>query len=186
MHRIFMLGALVAGLASASAAPALAQSGFALKGGAVFNSSDVRSGEQYRMDPSDAAGFHAGAEVVLPLGLGVGISGYTAGHPSDFDVSSSSLVVLGEANYFLKLPFLPVAPYAGVHVGLGRYDWSDVEERQRPEVDLDDLGYQVGVRVQLSRMLGLDAQYRRVSYSLGGEQGTEFENNQVLVGVTLF
>lgn len=185
MKRAIFLGLLSAGLLAGAAAPASAQDGFALKGGAVFNRSSVDD-DGRNLDLSDAAGWNLGAEVVLPLGLGVGISGYTVGSPSDFDASQGSLVVLGEANYFLKLPFLPVAPYAGVHVGMGTYTLQDVENRVQPEVDFGDLGYQFGVRFQATPMLGLDAQVRRISGSLAGQQDVDFETNQVLLSVTLF
>lgn len=179
--------ALAMGLAIAGVAPVAAQSGFALKGGLVFNSSEVRGADSYDVRPSDAAGFHLGAELVLPLGIGIGVSGYTAGSASDFDASEGSLVMLGEANYFFDLPVLPVTPYAGLHVGLGTLDLRQVDGgAPQPAVDTGDLGYQVGARLRLGRMLGLDAQYRRVSYSLQDQQGPEFDNDQLLLGVTLF
>lgn len=182
MKRAIQLAVLGLGLL---AAPAAAQDGFALKGGAVFNRSTVDD-EGRNLSLSEAAGWNLGAEIVLPLGLGVGISGYTSGSPDDFDASQGSLVVLGEANYFLRLPFLPVAPYAGVHVGLGTYTLDDVEDRVRPEVDFGDLGYQLGVRFQPTAVLGIDAQFRRVSGSLAGQQDASFDTNQVLLGITLF
>ncbi len=185
MKRAFCLGLLTVGLAAAAGSPAAAQDGFALKGGAVFNRSSVDDPAR-SLSLSEAAGWNLGAEVVLPLGLGVGISGYTSGSPDDFDASRGSLVVLGEANYFLKLPFLSLAPYAGVHVGMGTYSLDDVENMVRPEVDFGDLGYQFGVRFQPSPFLGIDAQFRRVSGSIAGQQDSGFESNQVLIGLTLF
>lgn len=180
-----MLG-LSAALLAAMAAPAAAQSGFALKGGLVFNSSDVED-DGSNLELSDAAGFHIGAEYVLPMGVGLGISGYTAGAPGDFDTSEGSFVVLADANYFFALPILPISPYAGVHVGLGTLDMGDLEGAQRrPEVDFDDLGFQLGVRFQPTSMFGVDAQYRRVSGRLEGEQDTGFDTNQFLIGITVF
>lgn len=173
-------------LALASAAPAAAQSGFALKGGLVFNSSDVE-GDRSDLELSDAAGFHVGAEYVLPAGIGVGVSGYTAGAPGDFSVSEGSLLFLAEANYFLDLPLLPITPYGGAHVGLGSFEMSDFQEgTARPDVDFGDLGWQIGLRFQPMALLGIDAQYRRVSGSLRGTQDTSFETSQFLIGVTLF
>lgn len=185
MRRAIYLGLLAAGLLGAGAPPAQAQDGFALKGSAVLNRSSLDDqGSQLRL--SDAAGWSLGAEVVLPLGLGVGISGYTSGSPDAFDTSQGSLVVLGEANYFLRLPMLPVAPYAGVHVGLGTYTLDEVAAGERPEVDFGDLGYQFGVRFQPTTLLGVDAQFRRISGSLAGQQDATFESNQLLIGITLF
>src|SRR5690606_10427389 len=97
-----------------------------------------------------------------------------------------SLVMLAEANYFINIPLLPITPYAGLHVGLGTYDLDDVENAVRPEVDFGDRGWQVGLRFQPTPMFGLDAQFRRVSGSLSGEQDASFDTNQVLIGVTIF
>lgn len=173
-------------VSAAWAGPAAAQSGFALKGGLVFNSSQVQ-GDRSDLELADAAGFQLGAEVVLPSGLGVGISGYTAGAPADFSLSEGSIVFLADANYFLELPLLPVTPYGGVHVGLGTFELSDIEEgTARPTVDFGDRGWQVGLRFQPVAFLGVDAQYRRVSGSLRGTQDSSFETKQFLIGVTLF
>lgn len=182
--RSLLLGASLVGVV---AAPAAAQSGFALKGSYIYNRATVEDAQQTREVPA-ASGYGVGAELVLPLGLGLGVSGYTGGKLREFDRDASSFTVLAEANYFLKLPLLPLAPYAGVHAGLGRYSREDVEN---PSVDVRDdnlrqLGYQLGLRFQLTSLLGLDAQYRRVSTSLQAEQDVEFSRDQVLVGITLF
>jgi hypothetical protein len=118
----------------------------------------------------------------------VGVSGYTSGGVTDQEVETSSLTVLAEANYFLNLPLLPVSPYAGVHAGLGRFSKEDLDDPQAPEFEdtRTQLGFQVGVRVQLGSLLGLDAQYRRVSTSAAENQDSGFDRNQYLVGVTLF
>jgi opacity protein-like surface antigen len=187
MRRSTLVPLLIAAVAGAAvAAPTAAQDGFALKGGLVFNSSDVE-GDRSDLELSDAAGFHVGAEYVLPMGIGVGISGYTAGAPGDFSVSEGSLLVLADANYFVSIPLLPLSPYAGLHVGLGSFEMSDFEEGEaRPEVDFGDLGWQIGLRFQPSSLIGIDAQYRRVSGSLSGTQDTSFDTNQFLIGVTVF
>lgn len=171
-------------LLGATAAPA--QQGLALKGHYLYNSSDVN---RERTDTLPAAdGFGIGMEYVLPLGVGVGVSGYTSGGATDLDVETTSLVVLAEANYFFRLPVVPVSPYAGVHAGLGRYSREQAEGAERPRVrdSATELGFQVGLRVQLVSLLGLDAQYRRVSTSAFEEQGSSLERSQLLVGVTLF
>lgn len=162
-----------------------AQQGPALKLGALFNQTRVED-ERQDLRPSDATGWSVGAEYVLPLGLGVGLSAFTAGSPDEFSLAEGSLVVLGEANYFIRLPLLPLSPYAGFHVGLGTYALEDVENRPRSEVDFGDLGYQLGVRFQPTSLLGLDAQYRRVSGHVAHEQGVELESGQWILGVTLF
>jgi hypothetical protein len=169
-----------------AALPAQAQQGFALKGHYLYNSSSI-SRERTDTLP-DANGFGIGAELVLPLGIGVGVSGYTSGGVSEQDVETTTLTVLAEANYFFRLPLLPVSPYAGVHAGLGQYTREDVQNPQRPQIrdGATELGYQVGVRVQLLRTLGLDAQYRRVSTSAFEAQDERLERRQFLVGVALF
>jgi hypothetical protein len=109
--RSLMLVGLLAPVLALGASPAAAQDGFALKFGTVFNSSTVEDRES-DLRLSDAAGWHLGAEYVF-ANLGVGLSGYTAGGPSDFSMSEGSLVFLGEANYFFKLPLFPVSPTRG-------------------------------------------------------------------------
>lgn len=182
--RYFSLVLTIAALGTITA-PAAAQSGFALKGGLVFNSSSVE-GDRSDLQMSDAAGFHLGAEYVAGS-IGLGVSGYTSGAPGNFDSSNGSLLFLGELNYFVNIPLLPITPYGGAHVGLGSYDLSDFEEgTARPEVDFGDRGWQLGVRFQPISVIGIDAQYRRVSGSLRGAQDTSFETSQFLIGVTLF
>ncbi|HEX2090768.1 MAG TPA: outer membrane beta-barrel protein [Longimicrobiaceae bacterium] len=177
--------ALFVALLLGLAAPARAQQGVALKGHFLFNSSAV-STERTDTFP-DASGISLGAELVLPLGIGVGVSAYTSSG-SDSSLDTSTLTGLAEANYFFRLPLLPIAPYAGVHAGLGRYSKEDLRDPRRPEVEdtWTQLGYQVGVRVQLNSLLGVDAQYRRVSNSAAEDQEGDLERNQFLLGVTLF
>ncbi|MBV9772977.1 MAG: outer membrane beta-barrel protein [Gemmatimonadetes bacterium] len=181
--RSLFVAALLLGVATS----ARAQGGFALKGHYIFNSSSINDRKTDTIP--DANGFSIGAEMVLPMGIGVGVSGYTSTGKTDNDAAETkAFTVLGEANYFLKLPLLPVAPYAGVHAGLGRYTKDDLRDPQRPSIkdSRTQLGYQLGVRVQLSSLLGLDAQYRRVSTSAAESQEGSLERNQYLVGVTLF
>ena len=175
---------LFAGLVAGAQTAAAAQQGLALKGHYLFNESNVESSE--RTVP-EKDGFALGAEYVLPMGLGVGVSAYTTGDVGDEDIRTRSFGVLAEVNYFFDLPIIPITPYAGVHAGLGQYR---LEDEDRPELDIRDdrneLGFQVGARWQISRLVGLDARYRRVSQSAADEQSSRLERNQVLVGVTLF
>lgn len=174
---------LVAAALAAQAGSAQAQSGFALKGHYLFNASDVKHEEQ---TPA-ADGFSVGAEYVLPLGVGIGVTGYTTGTVTEFDRESTSFGILAEANYFIDLPLLPITPYMGVHGGLGQYTVNEVQDADPEFKDSrTQLGFQVGARMQLGRMLGLDAQYRRVSEFGASTQGGELERNQILVGITLF
>jgi hypothetical protein len=179
--RPLLLGAL---LTCAAAAPALAQSGFALKGGYIYNRSDVDASTRV----SGANGFGVGAEFVVPIvNLGVGVSAYSGGKVTEFDAETSKINVVAEANYFLKLPMIPVAPYAGVHVGMGHYSQrDDSTPSTRPQDGWRQVGYQAGLRVQLVSLLGVDAQLRRVSSSLATNQDSALSRTQVVVGVTLF
>lgn len=175
--------ALSAGLLMLGAVPGAAQQGFALKGHFLYNSS-AREGA--REEVPAANGISLGAEVVLPLGLGLGISGYAAGGGDRFfNDNGSTLTALAEANYFLKLPLIPIAPYAGVHAGLGRITSRDTSELLRDRT-LSQLGFQLGVRIQPISLLGFDAQYRRVSNSAAEGQSGSLERNQFLLGITLF
>lgn len=178
--RILLLGSACL---SVNALPAAAQKGFALKGHYIYNHSTVSGAES----ASSMSGFGLGAEYVLPFGLGFGVSGYTEGRV--LDVSETSNVVgLLEANYFLRLPLLPVAPYAGVHAAVGSSSWQDLSMPDRPRLKdtHTGLGYQLGLRFQPLSFLGLDAQYRRVSDWARHAQDDRLERGQLLIGVTLF
>ena len=178
---------LIAGaaLSAAFAGAASAQSGFALKGHYIVNSSAADDAQAARQLP-DADAFGLGAEFVLPFGIGVGVSGYTA--QDDTEIESREFTILGEANYFFKLPLLPIAPYAGVHAGLGVLDQESVSD---PALEIQDksrsqLGFQLGVRFLLTQLVGLDAQWRRMSTSADEDQDDRLERDQVVLGVTLF
>ncbi|HEX6927444.1 MAG TPA: outer membrane beta-barrel protein [Longimicrobiaceae bacterium] len=186
MMRGAILSAVVLVLGSAAITPVSAQNGFALKGHYIVNSSAAEEARESRQLP-DADAFGLGAELVLPVGLGVGISGYTAKSDQEaFD--SREFTVLGEVNYFLRLPMLPISPYAGVHAGLGVLDQDNVTD---PDLEIQDkrrsqLGYQLGVRFQVTPLIGLDAQWRRMSTSADEDQDDRLERDQVLLGVTVF
>lgn len=179
---------LAAALAGGAATALPAQSGFALKGHYVFNESkidDARESGFERIPSSD--GFSLGAEYVLPMGIGVGVSAYTEGKATEFDTETSSFGVLAEANYFVKIPLLPISPYAGLHAGLGRYTIESVDdETPRIKDSRTQLGYQVGVRFQASKTIGIDGQFRHVSDSASDEQSPDLERNQFLIGITVF
>jgi opacity protein-like surface antigen len=181
----------LAALAAFAAAPALhAQSGFALKGHYVFNESNVQdSRESGFNDVPSPDGFSIGAEYVLPFGIGVGVSAYTEGKATDVNTETTSFSVLAEANYFARIPVLPIRPYAGVHAGIGRYTIEDVRSgatSPKIEDNRTQLGFQLGLRLQLTDMIGVDGQYRHVSDSASKTQSPDLERNQFVVGVTLF
>lgn len=174
-------------LAGAAAATVEAQSGFALKGHYILNSSTASTARQDRQLPS-GDGLGIGVEYVLPFGLGLGVSGYMAGDTDDVDLQTNELTVLGEANYFFRLPVLPISPYVGLHAGLGKLSRENVTN---PAFQIEDrtrsqFGYQVGLRLQASSLIGFDAQWRRMSTSAAAGQDGSLERDQVLLGVTLF
>jgi hypothetical protein len=194
MRKLMGLAALVA----LAAAPALhAQSGVALKGSYVFNRN-----HQYKISDAGEAdvsvsqvpspdGFSIGAEYVLPMGIGVGASAYIEGKATNnVDVRTTSFAVLAEANYFARLPKILVRPYVGVLAGLGRYTIQDLSGGTTAGQHIADsrtvLGYHVGVRWQVSQLLGFDGQYRHVSDALSDNQSPYLERNQFLLGITLF
>ena len=171
---------------STVAGTATAQSGFALKGHYIVNTSTAEIAEEERQIP-EADGFGIGAEFVLPFGLGIGVSVFATYETISGDVETAELTVLGEANYFLRLAFIPVRPYVGIHAGLGRLGRDDppaeleIEDRTRKQ-----FGYQIGGRLQLTSAIGIDAQWRRMSTSAEEIQDDSFDREQVLIGVTLF
>lgn len=172
----------------ASVSPAAAQSGFALKGHYVFNSSKADEYQGNRVPAAD--GFGIGLEYTLPLGLSVGVNGYTAERRLDSDLFTRDYTVLAEANYFLNLPLLPITPYAGVHAGLGNYKRENLgdpaTDPRFKDTTGSQLGYQFGLRFQPSFLIGFDAQYRRISDSARIDQDTRFEQSQILLGITVF
>lgn len=184
IHLVFAAAALI--VAGLIPSVGHAQSGFALKGHYIVNSSSADDAREARQLP-DADAFGLGVEYVLPLGIGVGVSGYTASS-EEGPVENREFTILAEANYFFDIPLIPVSPYLGLHAGLGVLDQDNVSD---PDLRLQDknrsqLGYQLGVRVQLNELLGLDAQWRRMSTSADANQSSRLERNQVLLGVTLF
>jgi opacity protein-like surface antigen len=186
MKRVAFLLLIATGAGGALAAPAAAQSGFALKGHYIFNSTTANDARADRQIPA-ADAYDLGAELVLPFGIGIGVSGYTA-NETQADIKTREVSVLGEANYFSHLPFLPVSPYVGVHAGLGVFSGDNatnpglaIQDKTRSQV-----GYQIGLRFQPTSLLGVDAQWRRMSTSAAAGQSSSLQRNQVLVGITLF
>ena len=184
LGRILLAVFALCGIAAHSAS---AQSGLALRGHYVYNSG---SPDRFAVgDVATADGIGLGAEYVLPFGLGVAVDGYTAGR-SFGSLTRREFTVLAEANYFLRLPILPVSPYAGVHAGIGNVSWKNVAddslEPQLQDRTGSQLGYQFGVRFQPIGLIGLDAQYRHLSRSALEDQGPEFARSQIVLGITLF
>ena len=186
MNKSVFVLLLGAGLFGAAAAPAAAQSGFALKGHYIVNATEAQAAREDRSIPTDN-GLGLGVEVVLPFGLGVGVSGYTADELDELDTKTTEVVLLAEANYFVNIPLLPISPYVGLHGGLGMLSRETLGE----SIELEDktrstVGFQLGVRFQPTSLIGFDAQFRRMSTSAAAGQDDSLERNQVLLGVTLF
>lgn len=179
---------LAAALACTAATTLQAQSGFALKGHYVFNESNAKNARDTGFDEVPSPdGFSLGVELVLPMGIGVGVTGYAEGKATEFDTETSSFGVIAEANYFFKVPVLPVRPYVGLHAGLGRYTIDQVDDTTpKIEDSRTQLGWQAGLRVQLTPMIALDGQFRHMSDSASDDQSPDLERNQVLIGIALF
>ncbi len=183
--------ALAALAAFTGASTLRAQSGLALKGHYVFNESKVDDarGSGFTDVPSPD-GFSVGVEYVLPFGIGIGATAYTEGKATEVDTRTSSFAVVAEANYFAKLPIIPLRPYAGIHAGIGRYTIEDVSSGGGTSPTIKDdrtqLGYQIGVRWQVTPMFGIDGQFRHVSDSASEDQSPDLERNQFLIGITLY
>jgi opacity protein-like surface antigen len=167
-----------------------AQSGLALKGHYVFNQSKVDDARSSGFnDVPSPDGFSVGVEYVLPIGIGIGATAYTEGKAIEVGTRTSSFAVVAEANYFAKLPVIPLRPYAGIHAGVGRYTIDDVTSGSASPTIKDSrtqLGYQLGVRWQVTSMVGIDGQFRHVSDSASEDQSPDLERNQFLLGITLF
>jgi hypothetical protein len=179
--------------ASLSALPAVAQQNDA----AYSFNSGIKLRGNYHINQSTASdkqenGFGAGLEIVGNH-IGIGLYGFTQGKTSEFDKETSVVSAVLEANYFYPIERLRLAPYAGVHTGLGQFtsEYFDDPFFPKPQDSFKDLGYQVGLRFKPIPVIGLDVQWRRSSASLvswqdenGGEN--PLERNQFLVGITLF
>jgi hypothetical protein len=137
--------------------------------------------------PKQEHGYGFGLEIV-GNSVGLALYGFTHGRAAEFDYESTALNVVLESNYFLPISALRLAPYAGVHTGLGVFTNEYFEDPflPRPRDSLKGLGYQVGVRFKPIPVIGLDAQWRRASASVSNAQNEALERNQILVGVTLF
>ncbi|HEY8468983.1 MAG TPA: hypothetical protein VIL18_05040 [Longimicrobiales bacterium] len=134
--------------------------------------------------PNPKVGWGLGLEYVLMSGIGFGVVGYTAGPVSDFDSNRATVIVLAEANYFIGIEALKLAPYLGLHTGIGT--WQKGNSRvPRLRDNLGEFGYQVGVRFQPWVYLGLDAQLRWMSDAAYRDQTAAFERTQVLLGITI-
>lgn len=191
MNRTF---ALVATLVLA-AAPLAAQadsapykggfnSGIKLRGAYHVNRSEVQSSSDL---PRDEKGYGLGVEI-NGRHLGLGLYGYTAGKAQSFNSDTTSLIVVAEANYYFPIDMLRLAPYAGVHTGLGKIDKSYFQNAYvpRPQDGIGSLGYQLGVRFKPIPLISVDAQLRRQSGFAYESQDQSLERTQVLLGLTLF
>jgi hypothetical protein len=159
--------------------------GLKLGGALVYNRSDVaiRRGE---LDDSKV-GWGAGIEWVRGT-LGIGLSGYTDGAVSELD-ASTRFVVLAEANVYAPIPSVRIAPYVGVHTGLGAYTRAYFDDPSLPSIGdrtPGSLGIQIGARWQPISLLGLDFRWRQLSESASELQDSPFQASQILLGATLF
>jgi hypothetical protein len=190
MRSIVILSVLV-GL---GAAPAAAQyNGAGAEPGYSFNAGIKLRGNLHlnqsatKERPQEENGYGAGLEIIGNH-IGVGLYGFTHGKTAEFDSESSPVNVVLEANYFVPIERIRVAPYAGIHTGLGVFtkEYFDEPFFPKPQDSFKNLGYQVGVRFKPIPVIGLDAQWRRSSVSVWENQDEMLERNQFMVGITLF
>lgn len=153
-----------------------------IKGHHIFDRSTFRVEEGSISEPK--SGFGAGLEYVLQNGIGLAMTGYTAGRISEFDSNSATVVIIAEVNYFLRMRPLRLAPYFGAHTGLGTIRKGDSSFPSLRD-NVAELGYQAGVRFQPWIYFGIDAQIRWVSDAARQDQGSAFERTQVLLGITI-
>lgn len=137
--------------------------------------------------PDDENGYGAGLEI-NGRHLGIGLYGYAGGQAQEFDSENTPVIIVAEANYFYPIQRLWLAPFVGVHTALGRFtkDYFDDPYFPKPQDSFNDLGYQIGLRFKPIPVLGLDAQWRRVSGYARDNQDAGLSRTQVLLGVTLF
>jgi hypothetical protein len=161
-------------------------SGLKFKGAHIYNRSSLDT-EQRELTEANT-GWSAGIEIV-GRHIGIGLTGFTAGTISEFAVDETTFVVLAEANYYVPIRVIRLAPYVGVHTGLGSYTSSYVDEPYLPSVSdrsPASLGLQFGARWQPIALGSIDVQWRRLSESAAQAQDRSFERSQILLGVTLF
>ena len=132
-------------------------------------------------------GYGAGVEIIGHH-IGVGLYGFTDGQTGSFDKEETAFSFVFEANYFYPIQRFRVAPFLGVHTGLGTYTSAYFSEPKfpTPQDGFRDLGYQAGIRFKPIPVIGLDAQWRRQSHSTARNQGETLDRNQFLIGITLF
>ncbi len=186
MRKIALSLALLA--LSAVAAPAQDasfNSGIKLRGNFHFNRSAVNS-EDPRV-PEAENGYGAGLEII-GRHLGVALYGFTVGNAREFDADATPVMVVAELNYFWPIQSIRLAPYAGIHTGLGVFtkDYFNEPFVPKPQDGISGLGYQIGLRFKPIPVIGLDAQWRRMSVSAFEAHGEMLERNQILIGLTLF
>jgi hypothetical protein len=184
---------LALALLTLSALPAAAQqsaggysfnSGLKLRGNFHFNQSRAEGVSEV---PRGENGYGVGLEII-GKNIGIGLYGFAEGKTDSFDVEQTVVHAAVEANYFLPIRRIRLAPYVGVHTGLGSFDKEFFESPTAPRVQdgFKALGYQAGFRFKPIPVIGLDAQWRRQSKSIAEAQGNALERDQILVGITLF
>lgn len=170
--------------AHAQSGPFSFNSGIKIRGDFHVNRSSVKNSEEL---PEQEIGYGLGLELNGNK-LGLGLYGYTAGQAQSFDSETTPVIVVAEANYFLPVEALRIAPYAGVHTALGEFtkDYLKAPHLPKPQDGLREIGYQVGLRFRPLPLVGLDVQWRKQSRFAQDNQDASLEATQVLVGFTVF
>jgi hypothetical protein len=189
--RSFLLLALLA----VSTSPAHAQYHRAPDPGSFNSGIKLRGNLHFTQTRADVAtemprgenAYGAGLEIIGRR-LGMGVYGFAPGRTEGFEAERTAVHVALEANYFHPMERIRLAPYVGVHSGLGSFtrDYFADPHFPRPRDGRRDLGYQAGIRFKPIPLIGLDAQWRRQSRSITVEMGEMLERDQFMVGVVLF
>jgi hypothetical protein len=159
-------------------------SGIKFRGNFHFNQSRADGASEV---PKGENGYGVGMEII-GKNIGMGLYGFAEGKTDSFDAEATRVHAALELNYFLPIQRIRLAPYAGVHTGLGSFDkkWTEAPTVPKPQDGFRSLGYQVGFRFKPIPVIGVDAHWRRQSASIAGAQGATLERDQVLIGITLF
>lgn len=182
--RTLLVGAALLLAAAPLAAQKSFNSGFNLHGNFHFNRSTVQNVGDVRQAEH---GYGLGLEFSGRHFAG-GVYGFAQGRARTFDSAQTVVHAVLEGNYYLPIESLRLAPFGGIHTGLGSFtnDYFDDPFLPRPQDGIGGIGYQFGLRFQPLPGLGVEAQWRQHAESVFDDFLPESERRQVMVGVVIF
>ncbi|HUE95524.1 MAG TPA: hypothetical protein VMN39_02645, partial [Longimicrobiaceae bacterium] len=184
MRTILLTAALLLAAAPLAAQKSAFTSGIHLHGNFHFDRSTVERVGDVRQPEH---GYGLGLEL-SGANLGVGLYGFALGRAASFQRDSTPIYAVLEGNYYLPIESLRLAPFVGVHTGLGVFtrDYFDDPFLPAPRDGLGKLGYQAGVRFQPLPLVGVQAEWRQHASSVYDGIASASERRQILVGIVLF